>query len=247
MHKVNSYDLYTLRANLEDKGLVPDTVAGILSGFRSFMSFAVVCNQTDENPFKAAGVMPQLEESAPRALSDDDIEKILSACPEEHRLTLELALATGLRWGELMRLTWHHVKWDPKPHLILEKTKSKKVRRVPLVGPIVDRLREKQEHTSSVNVLPRTLESRTIRKYITRETGIHFRIHDLRHTFATRYIENEGSLAMLQLILGHSSYRMTQRYAKHTDEPMFADAERVLAVPLAKPLAVAKQGATETP
>ena len=133
---------------------------------------------------------------------------------------------------------------------ILEKTKSGKVRRVPLVGPIVDRLRRERERARSVSVLPQLVDSRTIRKYITRDTGIKFRIHDLRHTFATRYIENEGSLAMLQLILGHSNYRMTQRYAKHTDAPMFAEAERILAgvaVGVANVLAPTKKGATESP
>ena len=42
-------------------------------------------------------------------------------------------------------------------------------------------------------------------------TGLHF--HDLRHTFASHFMMKGGSLNMLQIILGHSDIRMTQRYA----------------------------------
>ena len=41
-----------------------------------------------------------------------------------------------------------------------------------------------------------------------------FRFHDLRHTFASCYMMNGGDLYELAKILGHSSIRMTERYAK---------------------------------
>jgi len=51
--------------------------------------------------------------------------------------------------------------------------------------------------------------------------------HQLRHTFACRYLERGGSLAALQRMLGHSTSRMTERYAGLSDEALFADLERV--------------------
>lgn len=39
------------------------------------------------------------------------------------------------------------------------------------------------------------------------------RVHDLRHTFASHFVMNGGSLHDLQALLGHSSSMMTQRYA----------------------------------
>ena len=41
-----------------------------------------------------------------------------------------------------------------------------------------------------------------------------FRFHDLRHTFASRYMMNGGDLYELAKILGHSNIKMTERYAK---------------------------------
>lgn len=39
------------------------------------------------------------------------------------------------------------------------------------------------------------------------------RIHDLRHTYASHYIMNGGSLSELQALLGHSTPMMTMKYA----------------------------------
>ena len=39
------------------------------------------------------------------------------------------------------------------------------------------------------------------------------RIHDLRHTYASHYIMNGGSLSELQALLGHSNTIMTLKYA----------------------------------
>ena len=42
------------------------------------------------------------------------------------------------------------------------------------------------------------------------------RIHDLRHTYASHYVMNGGAIAELQMLLGHSTPMMTQRYAHLT-------------------------------
>ena len=39
------------------------------------------------------------------------------------------------------------------------------------------------------------------------------RVHDLRHTYASHYVMNGGSLADLQGLLGHSTSMMTMKYA----------------------------------
>ncbi len=48
---------------------------------------------------------------------------------------------------------------------------------------------------------------------IARRAGVPFRCHDLRHAFASRFLQATGDIAALQAILGHKTIAMTMRYA----------------------------------
>ena len=53
-----------------------------------------------------------------------------------------------------------------------------------------------------------------------------FHLHHIRHTFACRWVEVGGNLA-LQKILGHASIVTKQPYARLTDEAVMREAARI--------------------
>lgn len=53
------------------------------------------------------------------------------------------------------------------------------------------------------------------------------RLYDLRHTFATRAVENGIDLVTLAAILGHSKIEMVMRYAHPTDQNKIAAMRRM--------------------
>jgi integrase len=57
------------------------------------------------------------------------------------------------------------------------------------------------------------------------------RLHDLRHSFASFLINNGRSLYEVQKILGHSTQRMTERYA-HLAHDTLLDATNAVGVTL---------------
>jgi integrase len=120
---------------------------------------------------------------------------------------IRLAAMTGLREGELLRLTPDMVRGGCI--VLPSDTKSGKPRTVPLM----------QE--AAAIALPLGITYATLRTYWQRARaavgmpGVRF--HDLRHAFASIYLASGGSLKDLQLLLGHSTIAITADLYAHLE------------------------------
>jgi integrase len=103
--------------------------------------------------------------------------------------------------------------------------KTGEVLRVPVADESLAReIRGRIGHLVPFSPKSGTVFNRTVR----RRSGIErFHVHQLRHTFACRYLERGGSLAALQQILGHASVTTTERYARLLHSHVMQDAQRV--------------------
>lgn len=212
-------DIREYRLHLESRGLAPRSVRHLLTDARCLFRWAVETERLAKSPWPRR-VMPRIQEKPPDRLLDPEVEAVLGI-PEPHAFIVRLALATGLRWGELVRADASHVEGGM---LVVSHTKSARVRRVPLPPALIREILSR-----SARLVPYTEGAAgSFNRFVQRNSGLaRFHVHQLRHTFACRWIEGGGSLPSLQQILGHASVVTTQLYAKLSDECIRREAERV--------------------
>jgi integrase len=160
-----------------------------------------------------------------RYLSDEERERLLeaskaSANPSLHTLIV-LALSTGARYGELIKLCWEDIDWGRKV-ITLHNTKNKERRLLPLMHYALElmEVRHKTRNIDSDLVFPapsnfmRPWNSRTSWISVLKKANIEdFRFHDLRHSCASYLAMNGASLAEIAEVLGHKTLAMVRRYA----------------------------------
>jgi integrase len=153
-----------------------------------------------------------------RYLSLEEMGRLLAVADEELRPILMAALHTGLRRGELFRLTWHDVDFKRGIMRVLH-TKNGEVREIPMTDTLRDTLQHLPRRLNSDYVFPGKtghglVDIRKRFNRALREAGIEeFVFHDLRHTFASHLIMAGVDLMTVKEFLGHKDIKMTLRYA----------------------------------
>ena len=215
--RVTKDDLRTYRIWLEGRGISVQTVKHILADARCMFRWAEDSGYVERSPFPRR-LMPKLQERPPDRLWDEEVAK-LTCLPDPHGFIIRLALGTGLRWGEIVRARTSDIQ---DGMLLVSRTKSRRVRRVPLPPDLLGELR------SRIGLLSPLHDPWTFNQQVRRISGIErFQVHQTRHTFACLWLERGGSLAALQEILGHASVVTTQRYARLTEAHVKAEAARI--------------------
>ncbi|WP_446897724.1 tyrosine-type recombinase/integrase [Clostridium sp. LBM24168] len=131
-------------------------------------------------------------------------------------------LGTGVRALELRELKIKNLDLT-EDLLNLVHTKNKKPRQVPipkrLHNILIEYLQFRKGNqddylfcNSFGERMPRTTLQMGITKYAKKRGIYKYSLHLFRHTFATLYLRNGGSIHVLKAILGHSSYKMVDIY-----------------------------------
>lgn len=140
------------------------------------------------------------------------------------RYIVPFLLFTGARKREALDAQWSNINLSER-HWIIPDTKSGKPRIIYLNENCIDLLTELISSSPSDPMSRRYLfpNPKTGKPYvcifhswkIARDSaGLNeIRIHDLRHTYASRLVNNGVPLYDVQALLGHSSIKTTQRYA----------------------------------
>jgi integrase len=206
------------RLELERKRLAPQSVGHALSDLRRLLNWCVECGYLPRSPFPRR-LLPKMQERLPDRVSSSEAE-LLRTLPEPYGFVCRLALGTGLRWSELCNAQAADVERGSL--VVHHRTKSRKVRRVPLAPELLTEIRGRVGRLVPFSYRSHGSFANAVRK----QTGMSgFHPHQMRHTFACQWLERGGGLAALQQILGHASIVTTQRYARLTDEAVQREAE----------------------
>ena len=152
---------------------------------------------------------------------------------------LAIAVNTGMRKNEILDLTWDRVRFESSSiTLTADDTKNARPRVVPLnreaKAAIESRRRFVQKHCKDSRWVFADWSGERVKSIYAsfvearEKAGIgDLRIHDLRHTFASWLVMKGVSLYVVRDLLGHSSIKMTERYA-HLAQSALVQAVAVL-------------------
>ncbi len=230
---------------LRRRGLAKRSVARSVSALRSFYRFLSIRHGVEENP--AASVrMPKLERKLPAVLDRAQVDVMFELGealaqqggfkPTRDLAILELFYATGMRLSELAGLDMKQV--DIVSDQVKVRGKGRKERILPLGGHASRALRRYFiERDNLLATKPRAGDRRAVflsmkgsrlsargvqhlvgqfLRMLDESSG--FKVHSLRHSFATHLLDGGADLRAVQELLGHASLSTTQVYTHSSVE-----------------------------
>lgn len=227
-------------AQVKESGCKNATVNRTRALLSSILKMAFDRELIDQNPMMR--VKKYVEKNQiERYLSEDELKRLMQvlANPKAYGIEnqiiigiVEMLLLTGARKGEVLHLRWSDL--DQSNHLWkLNENKSGKPRVIQLnteAQRIVRGMLRKHEY---VFANPETGQPyndirKSFQKILNAANIQNFRIHDLRHNFASMAVNNGCDIYVVQHLLGHASPTTTQRYA-HLRQDTLRNASEVLA------------------
>lgn len=220
---ITTSDINRFLTDLAKKGFAKKTVKNHKIIINRIFHFAVNQGSISLNPAREAEIPRNLKQTVRRPASVHD-EQIIKASADVWFFPY-LALATGLRKGELLGLMWRdvdldkniiHVRrsiyYDPNPIIKSPKTEAG-VRAVPIIGPLRDELvkrKGKPNHFIFGGEEPMTDKAyRYAYQKFQKETGITATAHQLRKSYATMAVDANVPPDVLKTIIGHRDISTT--------------------------------------
>lgn len=235
------------------RGRKPRTIRRRLACLKAFLKHLQRSGHIVANPFAELDLVVPVPQVLPRSLSLDEVTRLARASqrpplgrqapgPQPDtttRLALLLLCATGMRVGELTRLTLEDV--DPASGTIRILGKGSRERTAFVTEPaLLESLRRqvtaRRRRTDGNGALllnrkgtPLTAQALRLRLHrLSERAGLRRRVtpHMLRHTAATLLLEAGVDIRFVQRLLGHRSITTTELYTHVSNRSLRTALER---------------------
>ncbi|MDB5764202.1 MAG: site-specific integrase [Herminiimonas sp.] len=160
---------------------------------------------------------PSLPRGRDRRVTPNEVGQLVANTQScELKIIIQLAVETGMRRSELLRMRWEHVSLT-RCSVYLPHTKTGKPRTVPLSSRAVHLL-ESMNAAESGPLFNLALDSVTqaFKRAVKRAGLGDLRFHDLRHEATSRLFERGLNVIEVARITGHKTLSMLDRYT-HLD------------------------------
>ncbi len=223
LDNISSLEIEKYKAKKLKEGLCPKSVNNHISVLRKSLQCAL-----EWNAVKTCPVIRQLKTPPAKYdfLTVEECKRLIDVADGIWSEMIKIALGTGLRFGELIALTWDDVDFENGELTIrrafakgvLGSPKSNQIRHVPMTGSVYYVLRNKRRPRGYVFADRRGRHLKQmpcVRKLhkICKKAGLRkIGWHCFRHTFASHLAQAGANLVAVQGLLGHSDIRTTMRY-----------------------------------
>ncbi|MBI5212249.1 MAG: site-specific tyrosine recombinase XerD [Nitrospirae bacterium] len=231
-------EIVNYMGKLKDDKYSAASVCRFISSVKGFCRFLIIEKLIAEDPSENLK-MPKQWERLPKALSIEDIKKLLSHEPAtmSRRLfirdsaMLELLYSSGLRVSEVVSIKINDLNFEGGFLRVMGKGSKERV--VPMNQRAIEKIK-KYLHELRPDLLknkqspylfltgrgtPMTRQRfwQALKKFGI-AAGVKLSPHSVRHSFATHLLEGGADLRSVQKMLGHADISTTQIYTKVTGD-----------------------------
>ncbi len=227
--KIREY-IYKIK---EERNLSSISICTKIAILKSFFNFLASDGIINENP--AARIkLPRRDKPIPKVVSEADFKRLISCIKFAHprcrkyyirdMLIFHILYYCGLRKGELLALEWDDIDLE-KNILTVRSSKNKTGRIIPIhpeVKGLLDSYLAQRLPLSNRALLIGEMGNRLCKATFTNMLNTYLKIsglkekgysaHSLRHSFATRLIDKNVNLFLVQRLMGHKSLDATKVY-----------------------------------
>lgn len=225
---INRRDVQAFHNALLAGGLSPASADHHIKLLRRVLNLAVQWQLLDANPLKGITLF-MVNNEVENYLDEDQTQALMDVLLSDANRSvchiLIFLISTGARLNEALTATWKNINVEGCVWRVdATNSKSKKVRSIPLNDSALWVLEQLPSKSKSEYLFPSPVKAQdgkdapytTITRAwyrIRRLAKVSVRLHDLRHSLASRLVRNGRTLYEVQRILGHSDPKVTMRYA----------------------------------
>lgn len=243
VQSITTEDIESYLNKLSENNYSPKTFSRKISCIREFYKFMQSERIVSENPVNKIRT-PRVGKSLPFFLTTDEVEKMCDIAEKERtfawlrmRVMIRLMYSSGLRVSELVSLPENAINYDLSQILICGKGSKERI--VPVSKEVAEEILEYMEcrkhilgNRKNIWMFPslRSLSGHITRdgffknlKKLATKAGISpskAHPHVLRHSFATRLVNNSADLRSIQKMLGHENVATTEIYTHITTDKL---------------------------